>query len=260
MPPASCASGIRSRPPMVKPKPVTVEVVQTGHRPRADHGDRGEARRGEHGHARAGQDRGLAEPGRQAHEQPEAGHGQAGGEDGEPAARPPGHPLRGEHQDRGGPDRDQRGQRYRGQRHGGEVAALVERGQQPDHGDPGPGRPARRPGPAGRGEIAHDQHAPGSEPERGDGDRGQAGHPAEQAAGQPACPPQQSGYDEVEQASRGPGGDCTHRGIAPATRRKWSRKRGAPNSPRRPAHDGARRGTRNASAQPECCASHDRQP
>jgi inner membrane transporter RhtA len=68
------------------------EVVQARYRPGAGEGDRGEARCGQDGHARAGQDRLLAEPGGQADEQAEPGHGQGGGDRRVPPARPAGYP------------------------------------------------------------------------------------------------------------------------------------------------------------------------
>jgi inner membrane transporter RhtA len=104
-------------------------LVQPGHRPGTGQRDRGKAGRREHRHARAGQYRGLAEPGRQAHEQAEADQGQPGGRGGEPTGAAPGRPFDAEHDDRGGADGDQGGQRHRGQRHRREVATLVQRGQ-----------------------------------------------------------------------------------------------------------------------------------
>jgi inner membrane transporter RhtA len=148
-----------------------------------------------------------------------------------------------------------------GQRHGREVATLVERGQQADHGDPGPGRPAGRPAPPGRREEGDHQHASGGEPAGRDGDRGQARDPAEEAAGQAAGAPQQPGCHQAEKTSTGPAaggrghrGERTHREIAPATRGEGSRKRGAPDSPRRRARAGARweREARVSSARSAC--------
>jgi inner membrane transporter RhtA len=108
-----------------KAEPGYGQVIQPGHRPGPGQRDRGKACRREHRHARAGQDRALAESRRQAHEQAEAGQGQTGGPEPEPAGSAPGGALGGEHEDGSGTDGDQGGQRYRGQRHRGEVKALV---------------------------------------------------------------------------------------------------------------------------------------
>jgi inner membrane transporter RhtA len=68
------------------------EVVQAGNRPGTGQGDRGEAGCGQDGHARAGQYRLLAEPGGQADEQAEPGHGQGGGDRRVPPGRAAGYP------------------------------------------------------------------------------------------------------------------------------------------------------------------------
>jgi hypothetical protein len=175
------------------------QVVQAGHRPGADQRHGGEPGAGCHGQPGGAQHRSLrVATARQADQQAQAGQRQPGG-DGHPPAgpAPPGQRPGGQHDHWCAADGEQGGQAHRGDRHGGEVAALEHRGEQAKHGDPGPRGPPGRPPPAGDQEVTDDQQPAGGQPVGGHRQPGQPSRPAEQGSGQPAGAPQQPGHDQV---------------------------------------------------------------